>query len=70
MGLHVNYPLFWLNFNGIEFFLQIVEKYSKIQNYTKIRPVGTELFHTDRQTGIHGEVKSLFEISRTQLKTI
>jgi hypothetical protein len=32
-----------------EFPRQIFEKYS-LSNFTKIRPVGTELFHTDGQT--------------------
>ena len=45
-------------------------------NYTKIRPVGAELFQadgrayrqTDRQTDRHDEGKSLFEILQTRLK--
>ena len=37
----------------------------------KIRPVGAELFHTDRQTDRHDErEKSLFAILRKHLKTI
>jgi hypothetical protein len=34
----------------LEFFLLILEKNIRITYFMKIRPVGTELFHTDRQT--------------------
>jgi len=31
-------------------FFERISKNSQISNVTKIRPVGTELFHVDRQT--------------------
>ena len=40
IGLHVKY---------LNFFRQTFEKYSK-PNFMKIRPVGAELLHADRQT--------------------
>ena len=47
--LHVKYPLFLSNFNETNFFA-ISEKKGQILNFIKIRPVGAELFNTDRQT--------------------
>jgi len=41
-------------------FWHILEKYSKIRNIMKIRPVGAELFHGDGRTDGHGEVNSRF----------
>jgi len=35
----------------LEFSRQIFEKNTQIRNFMKIRPVGAELFHADRQTG-------------------
>jgi hypothetical protein len=34
----------------LEFAQQVFEKYWNILNFMKIRPVGAELFHEDRQT--------------------
>ena len=36
----------------------------------RIRPVGVELFHADRQTGRHDEANSRFRILRTHLKMV
>jgi hypothetical protein len=47
IGLHLMYPFFLAEFNEIEFFQKILEKYS---NFMKIRPVVAELFHADGQT--------------------
>jgi len=55
-----------LNFLGTSF-----EKYANIK-LMKIRPVGDELFHTDRQTDEHDENKGRFfflAILQTRLKT-
>ena len=38
----------------LEFFRQIFEKYAN-KNFTKIRPVGTELFHANRLTDGHSD---------------
>jgi hypothetical protein len=50
IGLHVKYPLVLSNLNGTEFSRQIFVKNPKKQHFMKIRPVGAELFHADRQT--------------------
>ena len=42
----------------------------QIQNFTKIRPVGAELFYADGQTGRHNETKIAFAILATRLKII
>jgi hypothetical protein len=44
----------------IEFSRQIFEKFSKISNFMKIRPVGAELFHVNGQTDTHYEPNSRF----------
>jgi len=45
---HVNYPLFPSYYIKITFFDRF-SKTPKVPNLTKIRPVGTELFHADRR---------------------
>jgi len=40
----------------IEFVQQIFENNYKILNFMKIRPVGDELFHADRQTDRQGRI--------------
>jgi len=57
IGLHVKYPLFWPNFNGLEISLHIFEKYS---NVMKSRPEGADLFHEHRWTDRHDEADSHF----------
>jgi hypothetical protein len=47
IDLHVKYPLFLSDFNETRIFSKDCRKYSNIM---KIRPVGAELFYTDRQT--------------------
>jgi hypothetical protein len=49
IGLHVKYPLFLSDFNELNF-LNTFSKNIQISNFMKIRPVGAELFHEDRQT--------------------
>ena len=52
----------------IEFYWQILEKYSNIKSY-KIRPVGAELLHLGRRTDRQRENDEAFVILRTQLRT-
>jgi hypothetical protein len=47
IALHITYPLFFSDFNELEFSLPIFEKYT---NFMNIRPMGAELFHADRRT--------------------
>jgi len=49
IGLHKEYPLFWSilkNLNSLDRF----SKNTQISSFTKICPVGAELFHVDGQT--------------------
>jgi len=49
IGLNVKYPLLLSDFNETN----LLDKFSKntqIQNFMKIRPVGIEFFHAERQT--------------------
>jgi hypothetical protein len=48
-GLHVQYPLFFTDFNQQVKFLGTVSKNPQISNFKKIRPVGSELFNADRR---------------------
>ena len=50
IGLHVKYGLFLSDFDGTWIFLASFSKNTQISNFTKIRPVGAELFHVDRRT--------------------
>ena len=62
--LRVKYPFevpvilltFYLNLN----FLYMFSKNFQMSSFTKIRPVGAELFHADRRTDGHNEAKSRF----------
>jgi len=51
-GLHTTYQLFLSDINGIWIFTTDCQNISKLQNFMKIRPVGAELVHADRQTDI------------------
>jgi hypothetical protein len=44
----------------VELSVHIFEKYSKIKNFMKIRPVGAEVFHTIGRTDKHDEANSHF----------
>ena len=50
--LHVKYPLFLSDFNETLIFSTNFRKKAGISSSFKIRPVGAELFHVERQTDI------------------
>jgi hypothetical protein len=50
IGFHVKYQLLLSNFNETWVFSTFVSKNTQTSNFTKIRPVGAELFHADGQT--------------------
>ena len=55
-----------LEFFGIDF-----SENTEISNFIKIRPVGAELFHADRQTGRHDEADSRFsQFGEKRLKIV
>ena len=49
ISLYAEYPLFLSDFNETNF-LDRFSKNTQIQNFMKIRPVGIELLHEERQT--------------------
>jgi len=67
IGLWVKYLLFLSDRNETRVFLTYLRKIFKYQNSTKIRPVGTEMFHAeghmdgqrDGQTGRRTEITKL-----------
>jgi hypothetical protein len=59
-GLHVKHPLRLSDFNETSSSLDRFPKNSQISNFTKIRPVQTELFHADRRTDGRDEANSPF----------
>jgi len=48
IGVHVNYPLYLLDWKFLERFLKNIQ----ISNFMKIRQVEAYLFHADRRTDI------------------
>jgi len=48
ISLHVEYPLLWSRLMKHEFSRKISEK-TQVLNFMKIRLMGAELFHADRQ---------------------
>jgi len=55
-GLHVEYPLFWSYFKQTWIFSTAFQnKHTKTSDFTKIRPVGAELFHAGERTDGHDE---------------
>jgi len=52
-------PLFWSAFQETSNFLDRFSN-TQISNFTKIRPVGAELFHTGGRTDGHDEANSRF----------
>jgi hypothetical protein len=52
IGFHVKYPLFLSDFNEIWIFFDAFSKNTQIQIFMKIRPLGAELFHADRETDV------------------
>jgi hypothetical protein len=59
MGLRVKYPLFSSDFNAVEKIREIFSKNLQISNFMKIRPVGAELFPSDRQTDRQADMAKL-----------
>jgi len=49
-------------------FLDTFSKNSQISNFTKMSPVGTELFHTNRQPDRHDESNSYISQFRESTK--
>ena len=47
---YVKYPLFLSDFNEASRVSRDFRKNIQISNFTKIRPVGADLFHADGQT--------------------
>ena len=60
IGLHVKYPLFLRDFNEKGIFSTGFSKNTEIANFTKIRPVGAELFRADEQTDRLDEANTRF----------
>ena len=60
VGLCVKFPLFLSGFNETFIFLERVLKNPQIPHFMKIRLVGAELFHADRQTDGNDEASSRF----------
>ena len=58
IGLHVKYPLFFPDFNETWIFSILSENY---QIFMKIRPVGAELFHSDRHDEANGRFAQFCE---------
>ena len=59
-GLHAKYSLFLSDLNESWIFSTDFRKNAQISNFTRIRPVGAELFHADRQTDTHDEANNRF----------
>ena len=51
IGVHVTHLLFLSDFKETWFFSNRFSKNIHILNFTKIRPVGAELFHADWRAG-------------------
>jgi len=51
-GFYVNCRLFLSDFSEICIFFDRLSKNTDMSNFTKIRPVGPQLFHADERTDI------------------
>jgi len=66
IGPQVKYSLFLSDFNET-YFLDRFSKNIQILNFMKIRPLGAELFHAERQTD-KTKLLVFFAILRTRIK--
>jgi len=65
IGLHVQFPLFFADFNGKWIFPKDFRKMS----FMKILPLGAELFHAERRTDKYDAANSRFwKVLQTRLK--
>ena len=60
IGLRSKYPLFLSNFNRKLSFLDTFSKNTQTSKFTKILPVGGEIFHANRRTDRHEEAAGSF----------
>jgi hypothetical protein len=60
-GAHVKYPLFLSYFSENWTFSKFFSNNTQISNLTKIRPVGAELFHAERQDEANGRFLQICE---------
>jgi hypothetical protein len=72
VGLHVEYPVFFSDFNDTWIFWKDFRKIRKISNFMKTSPVRAELFHVDGRTDGRTRKKwwSFSEFCETRLKKI
>jgi len=60
IGLHAKYPIFLSHFNQTSPLSTDVRKDPPISNFMKIRTLGAEIFHADRQTDRYDEANNRF----------
>jgi hypothetical protein len=60
VGLHIQCPLYLPGFHETFILLDRFSKNILVPNFMKIRPVGDELFHADRQTDRYDEARNRF----------
>ena len=59
-GVHVQYPIFFSDFNETSSSTDFQKKNHYFTNFMKIRPLGAKLFHADSQSDSHDEAKPTF----------
>ena len=64
IGLHVEYQLCLSHFNECSVFSTDFRKNAEIPIFTKIRPVGSELFHADGQTDTMKKTVFFFDFAK------
>ena len=60
IGLQVKYPLLLSDINETWIFSTVFRKIHTYHLFIKIRPVGAQFFHADRQIGGHNAANSRF----------